>query len=403
MGTKTRNCYEKLGIQTLINASETYTNLGGSLMEPETVKAMQEAGRHFVDYGKLLDAVCRRCAMLTNNEAAFVTTGAAAGLELAAAACMCEDKIENIEKLPDTRNFKKNEILILDGKVLNIIPYWKLIGLTGAKIIKVKPDIGSLKEAINEKTAACVFFPASLYEKDIPKCEELIPEVKKLGVKVIVDAAAQLPPASNLWYYTKTLGADLTIFSGGKHIKGPQCTGLMVGDKHLLSICQMLASPNERLGRGFKTGKEELVGFVTALELFVTADDRERFDRQKRQLEKIEELLKKAFSTGGFPIGKISIGEFSVEENSIGIRQQEEGRLGTYQPLLLIALPRGLKAKECNEYTRTLEPAVDIGVYQPEFEMPENVIFLNAYNLKDGEEITVANAVIGYIKKSIDI
>lgn len=386
MDTKTINCYEKMGIQTLINASETYTNLGGSLMEPETIESMKEAGKHFVNYMEFRDAVCRHCATLTKNDAAFITTGAAAGLELTTAACMCENNMESMEKLPDTKDFQKNEIIVLDGKFLTIIPYWKLIGLTGAKIIKVKPDINSLKEAINEKTAACVFFPASLYERDIPKCEELIPEIKKLGVKIIVDAAAQLPPISNLWYYTKTLGADLAVFSGGKHIKGPQCTGLIVGDEHLISICKMLASPNEKLGRGFKTGKEELAGFVTALELFISADDKKRFDRQKKQLEKIEEMIQKAFLPELYPIK---------------MWMQEEGRLGTYQPLLLISLPEGMTARECNEYTRALETAVDIGVYQPEFEMPENIIFLNAYNLKEGEEIIVANSVIGYIQKSL--
>lgn len=371
------SCYETLHIKRIINASEPYTDLGGSLMEKETVEAMARAAEHCIDYKELRDAVCEKAAELTKNEAAFVTTGASSGLELSTAACMCLGEEENMNLLPDTSSFSRNEIVVIDGDVLDIIPYWKLTGLTGAKIIKAKPDIESIKKAICEKTSACVLFPASFYERGIPTCEEIIPVLKETGVKIIVDAAAQLPPASNLWYYTKKLGADLTIFSGGKHIKGPQSTGLIVGDRKLIRLCKMLASPNPRLGRAFKTGKEELVGFITALELFVTEDEEKRFKKQEEKLRKIAEIV----------------------EEKTGIRTEmlHQGRLGTYQPLLHLYLPETMTAKECNEYTRSLEPAVDIGVYPPEFHMEENVVFINAYNLKEGEESITADVICDYV------
>jgi len=371
------SCYETLHIKRIINASEPYTDLGGSLMEKETVKAMAGAAENCIDYEKLRDAVCEEAARLTKNEAAFVTTGASAGLELSAGACMCLDNKKNMDMLPDTSAFSENEILVIDGDVLHIIPYWKLIGLTGAKIIKAKPDMESIKAAVNERTAACVLFPASFYEKGIPPCEEIIPALKERGIKIIVDAAAQLPPTSNLWYYTKELGANLAIFSGGKHIKGPQCTGLIVGDKELVHLCKMLASPNPRLGRAFKTGKEELVGFITALELFVSEDEEARFKRQEEKLLKIAETVK--------------------EKTGIRTEMLHQGRLGTYQPLLHLYLPEGMTAEKCNEHTRSLSPAVDVGVYPPEFCMEENVVFVNAYNLKEGEESIVADAICQYI------
>lgn len=371
------SCYQKLHMKRIINASEPYTNLGGSLMEKETIEAMIEAAGYCVEYEKLRDAVCEKAAELTKNEVAFVTTGASAGLELSVAASMCLDCTENMDLLPDTSTFLKNEILVVDGDVLNIIPYWKLIGLTGAKIIKVKPDIEAVKAAVCEKTAACVLFPASVYENGIPTCEELIPVIKEMGVKVIVDAAAQLPPTSNLWYFTKTLGADLAVFSGGKHIKGPQSTGLIVGDKKLVELCKMLASPNTRLGRAFKTGKEELAGFITALELFVSEGEEERFQRQEKQLLNIAKVI--------------------TEKTGIETKMLNKGRLGTYQPLLHLYLPKPLTAKACNEYTRNLTPAIDVGVYPPEFKMEENVVFVNAYNLKEGEDILVADAICEYI------
>ena len=224
------------------------------------------------------------------------------GVILSAAVAICGPDEKKLDQLPHVENFEKNEILMFDGKLREIIPYWKLTGLTGAKIVSVEPTVEAMVNAVNEKTAAVFLFPATLYEEGIPTCEEVIPELKKTGVTIVVDAAAQLPPSSNLWYYTKKLGADLCVFSGGKHIRGPQSTGLIVGRKDLTEACRMAASPNARMGRAFKTGKEELAGFITALELFVT-------------------------------------------------------------------------------------------------EKPENVVFLNAYNLKQGEEERVAEGVLGYLGK----
>lgn len=371
--------YEKLGIKTIINASETYTNLGGSLMDHRTLVAMAEAGQNFVDYPSLLKAVCKRAAELTNNEGAFVTTGAAGGVILSAAACMCGADKEKLAKLPRVKEFEKNEILMFKGEFLEEIPYWKLVGLTGAKIVLVEPTVEAMVNAVNEKTAAVYLFSATLYEEGIPTCEETIPVLKMTGVRIVVDAAAQLPPKSNLWYYTRELGADLAIFSGGKHLRGPQCTGLIVGQKELTDVCCMAASPNPYIGRAMKTGKEELAGFLTALEIFMEEETEIGFARQETLLRKLEILLK--------------------EGTELQTEMRCEGRLGTRQPLLLVTLPKGKTGEECNEYTRGLEQQVDIGVYPPEFKMPENVIFLNAYNLKADEVEIVAEAILGYLKQ----
>ena len=141
----------------------------------------------------------------------------------------------------------------------------------------------------------------------------------------------------------------------------------------------MAASPNARIGRAFKTGKEELAGFITALEIFVTKKDEDEFMRQEAILQNLQRNLMRGAS------------ELKMEFRN-------EGRLGTYQPLLLVTLPEGKTAEACNKYTRSLSQPIDIGVYQPEFGMPEDVIFLNAYNLKPGEEDQVADGILGYLK-----
>ena len=363
--------YQRMGVKTLANASETYTNLGGSLMAEETLEAMREAGRGFVDMGKLMDAVCERAAALTQNKAAFVTSGAAAGVILSAVSCMCGTNESLHDRVPLASDFPKKRILIFDGAYREMIPYWRLIAMSGATIVPVQPTVEAMIAAADEKCAAAFLFAGSLYEKDVPSCEVAIPKLKAAGLTVVVDAAAQLPPASNLWHYTRDLGADLTIFSGGKHIRGPQSTGLIVGRRDLIAGCRMSACPNPRIGRAFKTGKEELAGFITALELFVS--DQGRYDRQQAMLENLRDLI-----TSGL----------SVEAKIVS-----EGRLGTEQPLLIVTLPEGVSAKAVNERTRALPTPIDVGVYPPEFGMPENAMFLNAYNLSPGEVVWVGRAV----------
>ena len=368
--------YEKMGLSPIINASETYTNLGGSLMAEETLEAMREAGRGFVDMGKLMDAVCERAAALTRNEAAFVTSGAVAGVILSAASCLCGLDESLHDRIPFAADFPKNRILIFDGAYRKMIPYWRLIGMTGAEIVPVKPSVEAMIEAADDRCAAAFLFSGSLYEKDVPSCEDAVPKLKAAGLTVVVDAAAQLPPVSNLWHYTRDLGADLAIFSGGKHIRGPQSTGLIVGRGDLIAGCRMSACPNPRIGRAFKTGKEELAGFITALELFVA--DEGRYARQQAMLERLKERI-----TAGLPVEA---------------RIVPEGRLGTEQPLLIVMLPEGVSAKAVNERTRALPSPIDVGVYPPEFGMPENAMFLNAYNLSPGEDEQVARAVCDQVK-----
>lgn len=367
--------YEKLGLKTLVNASETYTSLGGSLMAEETLEAMREASRGFVDMGALMDAVCERAAALTRNEAAFVTSGAAAGVILSAASCLCGLDEALHDRLPFAADFPKKRVLIFNGAYRSMIPYWRLIAMTGADVVPVGPSVEAMLEAADEQCAAAFLFAGSLYEKDVPRCEEAIPRLKAAGLTVVVDAAAQLPPASNLWRYTRDLGADLAVFSGGKHIRGPQSTGLIVGRRDFVAGCRLSACPHPRIGRAFKTGKEELAGFLTALELFVS--DEGRYARQLAMLENLRDLL-----ASGAPVEA---------------RIVPEGRLGTEQPLLIATLPEGVSAKSLNERTRALNRPIDVGVYPPESGVPENVMFLNAYNLSPGEEELVARAVCGQV------
>jgi uncharacterized pyridoxal phosphate-dependent enzyme len=262
--------YERLGVKTFINASGNGTVTGGSIMRPEVVAAMQEASQSFVEIPDLLDKAGRRIADLAGVEAAYITSGAAGGVAIATAACMTGKDWARIHQLPNTTGMK-NEVII---QVMQRNYYELMIRLAGAKLIEVglanKTHSWHVESAINERTAAIVHFCAYSPPPDLP-IQDVITIAHAHGVPVIVDAAAEFPPVSNLRYYWDQ-GADLTIFSGGKGIRGPQSSALILGRRDLIDACAMNASPNHGIGRPMKVGKEEIVGLLTAVELFANPE-----------------------------------------------------------------------------------------------------------------------------------
>lgn len=270
------NIYESLGICPVINADTTLTRLGGSLMPEPVLAAMNEAAKNFVDMYELQQAVSRRIAELTHNEAAYVCTGAAAGLFLSSLACMTGTDLKAIARLPDLSGLK-NEIII---HCAHRIPYDPAVRLAGAKLVEVGNALQTfpweLEAAITERTAAVLFIAGEHLSFGALSLPETIQIAHAHNLPVIVDAAAQLPPVENLWHFTRDLGADLTVFSGGKDLRGPQASGLIVGRAELIAACAENGSPNQRLGRAMKVGKEEMVGLLAAVELYLQQDHQAR-------------------------------------------------------------------------------------------------------------------------------
>ncbi|MYH60843.1 MAG: aminotransferase class V-fold PLP-dependent enzyme [Caldilineaceae bacterium SB0675_bin_29] len=262
--------YEKLGVRTMINAVGNGTAAGGSIMRPEVFAAMEDASRSFVRLPELLQKAGRRVAELAGVEAAFITAGAAAGVTVAVAACMTGKDDAKVHQLPNTDGMK-DEVII---QVMQRNYYELMIRLAGARLIEVglanRTYPWHIEAAINEQTAAIVHFVAYSPPQDLP-VENVIEIAHKHGLPVIVDAAAEFPPFSNLRRYAD-MGADLTIFSGGKGLRGPQSSGLILGREDLIEACTMHSSPNHGVGRPPKVGKEEIIGLVTALELFASEE-----------------------------------------------------------------------------------------------------------------------------------
>lgn len=273
--------YRDLGVSPIINAFGTVTILGGSLMSQEVLDAMADAARSFVDMHELLLKAGEKLAQMTRNEAAYITSGAASGLMLAAAVCITGNNPDKIARLPDTTGMP-NEIIIQKCQRMS----WdRFLSQAGARLVEVgqqdKTSVEDLESAINENTVAIMYYSGSWYERNALPLGSVLSIGKCRGIPVIVDAAANLPPVDNLWRFTGE-GADLVIFSGGKGLRGPQNTGLILGKKHLIEACRLNGSPNNAIGRVCKVGKEEIMGLLTAVQQYVSLDHEKIKEEQEQ-------------------------------------------------------------------------------------------------------------------------
>lgn len=261
-----RDYFKELGVRPFINAAGTYTALTASLMHPETMAAINYASKQFVVLNDLHDAVGKRIASLVQSEAAMVTSGAASALTLATAACLTGKDPERIKNLPNLAGMK-SEVLI---QKTHRVGYDHAIRNCGIKLIEVE-TASQLESAINEKTAM-MFFLNDADPKGQIKAAQFAEIAKKHNVPTLIDCAADVPPTENLWKFTK-MGFDLVAFSGGKGLRGPQSSGLLLGRKDLIEAARLNASPNgDTIGRGMKVNKEELIGMMAALEVYLKRD-----------------------------------------------------------------------------------------------------------------------------------
>ncbi|MCS6861732.1 MAG: aminotransferase class V-fold PLP-dependent enzyme [Abditibacteriales bacterium] len=272
--------YADLGVRRVINAMGTVTTLGGSLMPQEVLDAMYEAARMFVSIPELQEKAGERIARLTGAEAAYVCAGAACGLMLGTAACMTRGIRERMNRLPDTQGMPHECIMLAAHR--NGFDF--AIRQTGARIV----EVGTVENgatamdvisAIGQNTALIAFFMA-FEQRGKLSLDEVLSVGRSYNVPVLVDAAAELPPAENLTKFI-SMGADLVVFSGGKGLRGPQSSGFICGRKDLIAACAAQGSPNAGIGRVAKVGKEEIMGLLAALERFVQLDH----EAERRQWE----------------------------------------------------------------------------------------------------------------------
>lgn len=262
---------QQLGVRPVINAAATLTKLGGSIMPPAVVDAMSAASRSYVDMFEYNRKAGERLAELTHNEAAFVSSGAAAGIALCVASCIAGTNKDLQQSFPYLDGVEKTNVVVYKRQRN---PYDYAARQTGARLIEIEPDGDDLeREVANPKTACVLYFGGAALAPGARPLPEVIEVAHSMSVPVIVDGAAQIPPISNLWYYTRDLGADAAIFSGGKGLRGPQSSGLVVGRQEIIDGIRPNAAPNQSFGRPMKVGKEELAGLLTAVELALQQDE----------------------------------------------------------------------------------------------------------------------------------
>jgi uncharacterized pyridoxal phosphate-dependent enzyme len=270
--------YARIGVKPLINGMGTVTVVGGSLMPPEVVRAMEEASRHFVYVPDLQQKAGARIAELVGVPAAMVTAGAASAITVATAAAMTKGDPTKIAQLPDTTGLPFE--VIQQGRS----GYEAQIRVTGARVVTVETR-EELDRATSERTAMMFFLNYAEPNVKI-KRDEWVHVARERGVVSFNDAAADVPPREHLSQYVRE-GFDLVAFSGGKGLRGPQCSGILVGRKDLIDGARTLVSPHGGIGRGMKVGKEEIVGLVAAVERYMTVDP----EAERRMLEaKVEHL-----------------------------------------------------------------------------------------------------------------
>jgi D-glucosaminate-6-phosphate ammonia-lyase len=277
--------YEALGIKHVINATGTVTVLGGSVMPPEVVAAWVEASKHFVDLLELQDKVGQKIAQLLDVEAAMVTTGAAGVLLLGTAAAVTRGDQKLITHLPDTTG-AKNEVLIQKS---HRSCYDNQLTDVGIRLIEVE-TVADVTKALTGQTALMFFMNISETTGKIHK-EEWVALARQKMIPTLIDAAADVPPINRIAEFFK-LGFDLVAISGGKAIRGPNDTGLLLGRKDLIEAAKRNANPHcGTIGRMMKVSKEDMIALLAAVERFVKLDHVAEAKELDRKIAVIEKAL----------------------------------------------------------------------------------------------------------------
>jgi len=368
---QTGNVYEELGVTTVINGQGTMTMLGGSLMRPEVESVMAMAGQHFVNIPELEVAAGKRIAemlKLPADYSALVTSGAAAAMLSGLAGILTKDNAQFIRQLPELTGMKSE--VIIQKSHRNAFDHQ--LRATGIRLVEVV-DRDDLRKAVNEKTAMMHFTNFANAAGQI-KVEEWAKLGKEYKVPTFIDAAADTPPVSHLWDYA-TMGYDLIAFSGGKAIRGPQCAGLLVGRKDLVSYALLNNSPHEdTLGRSQKVGKEEIVGMVKALECYLQ-EDHEALN--KEWLHRLEMISSEVSKVPGVTT------KFFVPD------------IANHVPHMEIRWDKKISAtpKEINAALRKGKPAIVLSTGEE-----GEVLSLNSFMLQPGEDKIIANAVVAVLK-----
>jgi uncharacterized pyridoxal phosphate-dependent enzyme len=368
--------YTRLGVRPFINARGTWTYLSGSLELPEVRQAVEDASQHFVDMFELQHGAGRRLAELSGAESGMVTSGSAGAMSAATAACIAGSDPKNIWQLPDTEGLK-HEVVMLGGRSA----FDNAIRLAGGKLV-LAHSVDSLQSLLNEKTAMVY----TTWRDD--RLEKALAVTRAAGVPMLLDDAAGIPPFDNLKRYAR-MGVDLYCFSGGKGLRGPQCSGILLGRKTLIEAALANCSPWEgSVCRPMKVGKEEIIGMLAAIEYWSHADLDALNKEWNSRVERIAKLVE------------------TVPGVTTNITIPKEGNSYPTLTVLWDEKAFGLTVAQCDQQLRAGEPRIEVLTNsnpslvpvvregddpKRKMEAPPNRIQIISMTLQDGEDLTVGN------------
>jgi uncharacterized pyridoxal phosphate-dependent enzyme len=363
-----RDYFRELGIRPFINAAGTYTAMTASLMPREVMDAINYASEHYVMLDELHDRVGARIASLVQADAAMVTSGAASALTLGTAAVLTGADRQKIADLPNAAGMK-TEVIVQKSHRFG---YDHAVRNCGVQLVEVETR-EDLERAVNEKTAMMLFYNANNNVGQI-KDEEFVQLGKKHAIPTLNDAAADVPPVENLWKYTK-MGFDLVAFSGGKGIRGPQSAGLLLGRPELIAAARLNGPPNSNaIGRGMKVNKEEMLGMLAAVELYVKKDHQ----RERAEFDKRAEAIRKSAAAVPGVTADVFVPEIANHVPHVRV---------AWDPA-----STGMTAADVVQALRAGEPSIGV-------RSEDNALVIGVWMMRPGEEAIVARRLRQVLEK----
>ncbi|CAN5377056.1 D-glucosaminate-6-phosphate ammonia lyase [soil metagenome] len=384
--------YKSLGVRPIINATGVFTRLGGTLMPDAVVEAMCAAAREFVCMEELQYQAGKVIAEITGAEAAYVVSGAQAGLVLSIAACMTGLDPAKMDQLPDSTGMR-HEVIMAQAHRNH---YDHAVEAAGGRIVEVgAADLclpSDIESAITDKTAAILYLPWPAGKLAL---RDVVAVGKRHQIPVVVDGAGRCDEPNNLTAFVAQ-GADLVVFSGGKFIRGPQASGFVCGRASLISAIawqhldmdftpqvwtapralldaeSMPFIPRQGIGRGYKAGKEEIVGLVTALQLFVKRDHAAERAACARKLQTIVEQLS--------DVAHVWPEFHAADEFHTGL---------PYARIRLDEKALGMTAYEFIWALKTGEPSI----HPSERELAQGALILQPFGLQEGDDLQIVARV----------
>jgi L-seryl-tRNA(Ser) seleniumtransferase len=349
-----RDYFAELGVRTFINAAGTYTTLTASLMPPEVVSAIEYASHNYVPLLELQDKVGERIASLIGCEAAMVTSGAAGALTCGTAACVAGADQKAIQQLPDLTGLK-SEVIIQKSHRYG---YDHAVRAVGIRMVEVE-TAEELERAVSPKTAMMLFFNDADPRGQI-KAADFVALGRKHNIPTFNDAAADTPPVENLSKYTK-MGFDLVTFSGGKGIRGPQSAGLLLGRRDLIQAARLNTSPySDSVSRGCKVNKEEMLGMLVALELFMKRDHAADFKEYEKRTRIISDAVRDVPSVQT----EVFVPEIANHVPHLKIKW-DQSRVSVSPREVMKQLRGGTPSIEANPSTNNEELVIGVWMMQP--------------------------------------